>query len=171
MAKYDVEFSCGHVEEMQLYGKHKDRERRIAWYKEYGLCKACYEAQQIAGIEEFEAKYDLPQLDGTEKQVRWARKIRKDVIAEIKEKRAEQLEREKNNANWEKLLVEANGRFKTVDELKEFIDGCVQDWKKCVAEGLKTEKACQAKFWIDNRDEYWATIENELKKMGKRGVE
>lgn len=42
MAKYDVTFSCGHEQTVELFGKYADRERKIKFYKEEGLCTECY---------------------------------------------------------------------------------------------------------------------------------
>lgn len=42
MAKYQVTFSCGHTETINLGGKDKDRHRKIAYYEEHGLCSKCY---------------------------------------------------------------------------------------------------------------------------------
>ncbi len=44
MAKYHVKFSCGHVQTVELFGKDKDRQRKIEYYEERGLCKDCYKA-------------------------------------------------------------------------------------------------------------------------------
>lgn len=41
MAKYNVIFKCGHEEVVELYGKHKDRESRIEWYKNECNCSEC----------------------------------------------------------------------------------------------------------------------------------
>ena len=30
--KYDVTFSCGHTEEIQIYGKAEERERKIKYF-------------------------------------------------------------------------------------------------------------------------------------------
>lgn len=49
MAKYEVTFSCGHKGEVQLLGPGKDRERKLAWYAESGLCPDCYRAQAPKG--------------------------------------------------------------------------------------------------------------------------
>lgn len=38
---YTIDMSCGHKEEVQLIGRRADRERKIAWYGECGLCKEC----------------------------------------------------------------------------------------------------------------------------------
>lgn len=44
--KYNVTFSCGHTETIILYGKTEDRERKLEYYKQEGLCKKCFQAQQ-----------------------------------------------------------------------------------------------------------------------------
>lgn len=53
--KYEISFSCGHTETRQLVGKHTDRERKIQWFGEEGLCSACYRAKRAAEIAE---RYD-----------------------------------------------------------------------------------------------------------------
>lgn len=42
MAKYIVNFSCGHTEPMYLFGKETERQRKIAWWEEQGMCTKCY---------------------------------------------------------------------------------------------------------------------------------
>lgn len=46
--KYKVIMSCGHEEEVALFGKCKDRERKIEYFKESGLCTDCYKAAKEA---------------------------------------------------------------------------------------------------------------------------
>ena len=36
--KYEVTFSCGHTGTVQLHGKGDERERKIRYYEEYGVC-------------------------------------------------------------------------------------------------------------------------------------
>jgi len=59
--KYDVKFSCGHEETVELFGKYADRERKIDYYKNYGICSACYREQKAIeysiGCEEKEMSY------------------------------------------------------------------------------------------------------------------
>lgn len=85
--KYYVTFSCGHEGEVNLYGKAAERDRRIAWYEEEGICPDCYRKMKeeerrkadeglAAYADKIEAEWNLPELEGTEKQVAWARKIR-----------------------------------------------------------------------------------------------
>lgn len=59
--KYDVKFSCGHEETVELFGKYADRERKIDYYKNYGICSTCYREQKAieysVGCEEKEMSY------------------------------------------------------------------------------------------------------------------
>lgn len=90
MAKYDVTFSCGHTVTISLYGKESDRQRKIKWYEENGLCPDCYKKQieesRKAAAEEAadEAKaLGLAELQGSEKQISWANSIRTAQIEAI----------------------------------------------------------------------------------------
>ena len=58
MAKYNVKFSCGHVGEVKLFGPYAERDRKLAWYAESGLCPECYKAQAPKGYVEIEAHGD-----------------------------------------------------------------------------------------------------------------
>lgn len=89
--KYTVTFSCGHEATVDLFGKTSERERRITWYEKEGICPDCYrkmkederrqaDAELAAYADKIETEYNLPKLEGTEKQVAWARKIRAGVI-------------------------------------------------------------------------------------------
>ena len=49
MATYNVKFSCGHVGEVKLFGPYAERDRKLAWYAESGLCPDCYRAQAPKG--------------------------------------------------------------------------------------------------------------------------
>lgn len=51
MAKYNVRFSCGHTETIELFGKVRERERKIAYYEECGCCSACYREKQRLEME------------------------------------------------------------------------------------------------------------------------
>ena len=90
MAKYDVTFSCGHTETIQLFGKETDRQRKIKWYEEHCVCSSCYKKQQEearkAAAEKAAAeasKLGLPELIGTPKQIAWAEEIRCDIVKSI----------------------------------------------------------------------------------------
>lgn len=51
MGKYNVLFKCGHEEEIELFGKYKDREAKIEYYKENCVCSKCYKKQQTEKTE------------------------------------------------------------------------------------------------------------------------
>jgi hypothetical protein len=78
--KYDVTYQCGHTGVVELYGPNAERERKLAWYAN-GICPDCYKDAERKRIEENAA--ELPKLEGTEKQVDWALKIRQKFIDEI----------------------------------------------------------------------------------------
>lgn len=40
--KYDITYSCGHKGTIELFGKYKDRDRKIEWLEYKGLCPECY---------------------------------------------------------------------------------------------------------------------------------
>lgn len=86
MSKYQIERKCGHIEEMQIYGATKDRDRRAEW--ESGkLCYECYKAEQARKRAEESAAAStaaqadgLPALAGSEKQIAWAESIRRALV-------------------------------------------------------------------------------------------
>ena len=95
--KYYVTFSCGHEGEVNLYGKAAERDRRIAWYEKEGICPDCYrkmkederkqaDEELAAYADKIEAELSLPELEGTEKQVAWARKIRASYFKKLESK-------------------------------------------------------------------------------------
>lgn len=86
MAKYTVKFACGHEEVINLYGSNAERERKIAYYQEHVKCSECYKAEKKAEKEtEISKIEDMPELQGSEKQVAWANDIRNKMAAEVVE--------------------------------------------------------------------------------------
>ena len=75
MAKYTITYSCGHEKEVELFGPIKDRESNIAYYKKYGICSECFKK----AMEE-----DIREIEGSEKQVEWAGRIRFIFMVELK---------------------------------------------------------------------------------------
>ncbi len=130
MAKYEVTFSCGHLQEVELFGKHKERDRKVEWYQSTGVCSACFKAQKDAELREISTKIaeastelGLPALTGSEKQVVWAEILRQQRIKSSAEDFARFYERHA--------------------DLKDRAEP-VLDW-------LLTQTS--AKWWIDNRNE------------------
>lgn len=84
--KYEVTYSCGHTDTVQLYGPNKDRERKLEWLKNQ-LCPDCNkkhleeERMKKAKLALEEAKVaGLPELTGSEKQIAWALEIRQTIL-------------------------------------------------------------------------------------------
>lgn len=128
MAKYQILYLCGHTEEKQLFGPEARRQSYIAWCGEAAQCTACRKADAEAATEALEVEYGLPALQGSEKQVAWARTIRfkalREVIDYIDQKRskAEQL-------------------------------GILEKFEAQAAEKLQILcRPAAARFWIDGRD-------------------
>lgn len=69
---------------IQLFGKIADRERRIEWLERCGLCSECKKEQTAEEIRQAEAA-GLPELEGSEKQIAWATKIRNGYLPDAKE--------------------------------------------------------------------------------------
>jgi hypothetical protein len=91
MAKYTITRSCSHTEEVQIYGTNSHGERtRQAEYEATKLCRECYLAAQQAKRDAAAAEaaqtateQGLPELTGSEKQIKWALSIRAEKLSEL----------------------------------------------------------------------------------------
>ena len=88
MAKYEVKHKCGHVANIELFGETSKREYRMDKMSNE-LCAECYKEKMeiIYKTKENEAmeqqeKLGLPNLAGTERQIKWAVTIRQNFINE-----------------------------------------------------------------------------------------
>lgn len=131
MSKYEVTYSCGHKETMQLYGKEKDRQEKIEWYRTR-LCPDCYQAYQAEHIKSKKEEYGLPALTGSPRQIAWAEKIRDKAIEEYEHLVEQEKVKYDYKPDFEVRLKE------TLETLKPIKD-------------IFTEET-EAKFYIDNRD-------------------
>ena len=75
MAKYTINYSCGHSEEITLFGTVDERLRRVAWL-ESRPCPECQHKAASAIAKQTSITYELPELTGSEKQIAWAEVIR-----------------------------------------------------------------------------------------------
>lgn len=75
MAKYTITYDCGCTREVQLFGAHDARERRIKWL-ETQTCPDCQHEAENAHAEKAKEARGLADLTGSEKQVAWANSIR-----------------------------------------------------------------------------------------------
>ena len=78
MAKYEVNYICGHTGVVELFGKEKDRQSKIAWMEKTLSCPDCRKAEAKDEKEELLKTFNLPTLTGSEKQVKWAEDLRGD---------------------------------------------------------------------------------------------
>ncbi|NBN62755.1 hypothetical protein [Pannonibacter tanglangensis] len=83
MGTYSVQFSCGHSQDVRLHGRRRDREYYISRAGQSGKCSACEEQERKDRIARIEAEFELPELQGTDKQISWARSIRAFVVGEF----------------------------------------------------------------------------------------
>lgn len=127
MAWYEVTYSCGHTDSVQLYGPVKERERWIEWAEESGLCPQCWEAEKQKKYEEEKQKaleiadeLGYPELVGTEKQIAWAVTLR-----------------QKTQQVFDDILAKTVGE----ENDKELV---ITLWRRVIA------KHTDAKWWIDN---------------------
>jgi len=70
-----VYHTCGHVRLHDIDGTRSERRREFLKHSRW-VCPECYAAAMAPVMEEIEAKLDLCDLVGSEKQVAWARRIR-----------------------------------------------------------------------------------------------
>lgn len=75
MAKYTVTHTCGHRSDRTLYGKHSERDRKLAWWAGQP-CAVCIRAEETRRAQAHAGTRSLPDLIGTEKQIAWAERIR-----------------------------------------------------------------------------------------------
>lgn len=122
MAKYEIKFSCGHTETIQLYGKMKDRQRKIEYFEREGLCSECYKKAIEQEKQDLEKKADayirsiggVAELEGSPKQIAWAEKIRKQIIGQAVEYKEDISEKLENNFGLIKLGIKSAEQFDNI---------------------------------------------------------
>lgn len=137
MAKYNVVHICGHTSEVQLFGSGDDRKRRIAWM-EKKICSDCYKKEQIEQATANAKKGNLPDLEGSEKQIAWAIQIRQKRI--------------------EEMVARAKRAGATAEQLVE-----VENVSVAVA-----NSKIQSKFWIENRSDLNDALAGDWEKITRK---
>lgn len=79
MAKYTITHTCGCERTYNLIGKHTDRERKIAWLEQQ-QCPDCRRQAEDEAAKAATEGMELPELEGSPKQVKWANTIRGQFI-------------------------------------------------------------------------------------------
>ena len=88
MGRYWVELtmSCGHTESVALNCTSNEYDNKLKWYEEVyakdRVCKDCYKKQMEQEAKAKKEALDLPELNGSPKQVAWADSIRANLISE-----------------------------------------------------------------------------------------
>jgi hypothetical protein len=132
MAKYDITHSCGHDETVNIVGPEKDRPRKREWL-ESQPCYECKREQAILGAQAWASKRGLVVLEGSEKQVAWAEKIRKEFVE-----------------SFERIIDNISKRMEKKEE------PTAEDEQDVIHMHRAHElllRQSQAKFWIDHRDQ------------------
>lgn len=167
MAWYEGTYSCGHEGKTNIVGPTKDRQWKADRHFE-GLCPECYEKARQERIEkenadakEKSAEMELPELTGTEKQVAWANTLRLKAIEECKKL----IEYADENAELMKK------RFETPEKYNQWLIGFAEEKEKRISAidyALEIHK--DARFWIDNREDYvklFDFLTNEYREYAK----
>lgn len=83
MAKYTINHNCGHQEEVELFGKETDRQRKIAWLETLE-CDKCSAAKDIILVLADGTSLKVNKVEtGTERQQEWANSLKFDAIKTI----------------------------------------------------------------------------------------
>lgn len=105
--KMMVTCKCGHKEEIEVTGNQKNRDRQI-WSAEHSSCTECSQKK----IEARDAAAGLADLEGSAKQISWAKTIRrgfwekleafpaKDAANREMKAKLEEMMRNKRCASW-----------------------------------------------------------------------
>ncbi|SEF86587.1 hypothetical protein [Parabacteroides chinchillae] len=98
MAKYTITCKCGHEITVNIVGKVSEREGK-AEYLAGRLCPECYKKEkELSAKELVQEDMNLPELNGSDKQVSWATSIRTKFI-----ETAEELYTKAPDSNKEKI--------------------------------------------------------------------
>lgn len=157
MAWYYGTYSCGHEGRVNIIGKVKDRQWKADRHFEK-LCPECWrkhlEKERERQNEEAAikaAEMELPELQGTEKQVAWANTIRQNIIERLDE--LAQNERDIREFNF---LYDCKLQGEDILKIRDFI----------------IENKTKASYFIDARNEnIYRILKNEMKEALKTDEE
>lgn len=174
MAKYTVNYSCGHSGEVSLFGRSADRDRKIEWYEAFGHCPECWadvrrqrREQAASDAERWAADNGLPALRGTERQCAWAETIRRAILVQIADHVADS-ELPDGPPDQERQLRATVA----AEPLNQDAWGVLGDWLRDQDRDREAERCDavawllgrdEARFWIDSRySPAWELVEKKL---------
>ena len=151
MAKYTVTHSCGHDEEVTLFGPTRERERKLEWLASIP-CKECREREAKRVTDERTKELGLPELQGSEKQINWAQGIRLEKIVLLRDWADKAKER------IDSLIgriegAEAAGNAERVEALKARLAGTRTNLAMVVEAMDGVSSITEAHWWIEHRDD------------------
>ena len=152
MAQYDLTYSCGHKGEICLAGEVNERKRKIEWMETSGDCPECYKSKQIKKTEEIRKSQGLLNLEGSEKQIAWAEKIRDEKIKSLTQELSvrQNLITMGEKAGTERVRSIAKEKGLSDSEIEKQVQMVLDVFKKVeVLENFKTTNS--SKWIIDNR--------------------
>ena len=155
MAWYTINYTCGHSDREQLYGKETERQKHIAWAERNKMCPQCYRAEQdrqrATALETAKAESSgLPTLAGSEKQIAWAMTIR--AAAKAKLETAVGL----YSKAWSDRPEARTAEHPAPEDVAAF--------------AARVLRQTEAKYWIDNRLKF-ASAEIACQYCVKRTIE
>ena len=119
--KAHITYSCGHEGVVEVFGGMKAQEAKIHWFETEGLCPECYKKHLEEVMQAFEAEHNLPELKGSEKQISWARKIRKEFVEGYETKVIELAKR--SDKDFHSMLAEVVKKANaSITDAKKYID-------------------------------------------------
>lgn len=162
MAKYTLNFSCGHEETIQLFGPNKERSRKIEWFESNGSCSTCYraakEAEYQKKAEEQKKQNALAaqeatasgwvKLTGSDKQIAWGDSIRVNLLKQVEQrmntgKADDEPKRQAIRKAYQTLFVEAYTSASWWIDHRSWgasdIGKTLVDWVKANCPGLITD--------------------------------
>lgn len=134
MAWTTITYTCGHEDEIQLYGPGRERERKQAAMEAH----ECPECRARHATERDEAE-GYAALTGSPKQVAWASDIRRNLVERIQRLCAGK------HADGERFVAEGKVSEAEMQQMLDKIDGIVD---KTIG-GIRAETS--ARWLIDNQ--------------------
>ena len=137
-----VQFRCGHEAIRKVRGQGGPATiESLAWYVTRD-CHECWKATEMQRCIEAGWKAELPDLEGSEKQIAWATRIRIASIAKL------------DGEEVDKAIAALTENLHPVEAHQQMIR--LVDDRAARVELLK--RVTSARFWIDTRDEALYTL-------------
>ena len=128
--RYEIKYTCGHYQELFLYGKEEEREEKRKQL-EQEMCNECKKQKSMAEAKIFKIERKLPDLKGTEKQRNWAESIRMDIIKKCEAALTEKGCNKTDKANaFLKWLSEKTSSVFWINKRNDKAAKFIEEWSK-----------------------------------------